>query len=210
MSPRILADIQRRRLDRPFDRLPIVANSCNYELRFDAWEMFDSGYSVKLCLLTMYLLNGEILRTDTRHQKAARGNGHLQLHAVHFFQQIRPSATEKHLSYLKACRPQKVSLHHAGLSTKGYLWAITSTLLPSAWPCPRTNRKRHRFGLRNPQRNCLSQLAGFLRMSGKECLACEIQEYLVIDMIYRKPTPAKKHMGIMAGSVVEATHAPDD
>lgn len=62
MSPRIFADVQRRRVKWCFDLLPIVANSCNYANRFASRAMMDSGYDLKLCLLTMYLLNGEIFR----------------------------------------------------------------------------------------------------------------------------------------------------
>jgi hypothetical protein len=68
MSPRIFADIQRRRLESPFDRLPIVANSCSYAIRLVSRDMSESGHSVELCLLTMYLLNGEIMRNG-RHIK---------------------------------------------------------------------------------------------------------------------------------------------
>ena len=66
MSPRIFADIQRRGLESPFDRLPIVVNSCNYAIRLVSRDMLKSGHSVELCLLTMYLLNGEIMR-NYRH-----------------------------------------------------------------------------------------------------------------------------------------------
>jgi ribosomal protein L31E len=48
MSPRIFADIQRRGLENPFDRLPIVANSCNYAIRLVSRNMLYSGHSVEL------------------------------------------------------------------------------------------------------------------------------------------------------------------
>ncbi|KAK0303173.1 hypothetical protein LTR82_017647 [Friedmanniomyces endolithicus] len=62
MSPRVFADIQRRGLEQPFDHLPIAANSCDYALRFVSQQMLTRGFSVGLCLLAMFLLNGEILR----------------------------------------------------------------------------------------------------------------------------------------------------
>jgi hypothetical protein len=62
MSPRIFIDIQQRGLESPFDRLLIVANSCNYAIRLVSRDISESGYSVELCLLTMYLLNREIMR----------------------------------------------------------------------------------------------------------------------------------------------------
>jgi hypothetical protein len=65
MSPRIFADVQRRHLDRRFDRLPIIANSCNYAIRFISQKMSEGNHDLKLCLPTMPLLNGELLR-DSR------------------------------------------------------------------------------------------------------------------------------------------------
>jgi hypothetical protein len=50
MSPRISANIQRRGLESPFDRSPIVANSCNYAIRLVSRTMLYSGHSVELCL----------------------------------------------------------------------------------------------------------------------------------------------------------------
>jgi hypothetical protein len=64
MSPRIIADMQRRNVCRPFDRLPIVANSCKYAIRFVSQDMSEGDHDLKLCLLTMGLLNGELLRNS--------------------------------------------------------------------------------------------------------------------------------------------------
>jgi hypothetical protein len=43
-----------------------------------------------------------------------------------------------------------------------------------------------------------------LDISGTEGLAFAIRKYLQTDLIFKKPTAAKKHMDIMAGSKVEA------
>lgn len=72
MAPRIFADIQRRRLENHFDRLPIVANSCIYAIRLPSQEMLPSGHSVEYCLLAMYLLNGEIIRNSRDIKKLLR------------------------------------------------------------------------------------------------------------------------------------------
>jgi hypothetical protein len=82
MSPRIFADIQRRGLESPFDRLPIVANSCNYAIRLVSRDMSESRHSVDHAELQA-------------HQKDANGDGHLELHAVHLVQQIRPTCENK-------------------------------------------------------------------------------------------------------------------
>jgi hypothetical protein len=72
MLPRILADVQWRNLDRRFDRLLIVANSCNYAIRFVSQKMSEGNHCLDLCLLTMSLLNGELLR-DSRDIRKDRG-----------------------------------------------------------------------------------------------------------------------------------------
>jgi hypothetical protein len=47
-------------------------------------------------------------------------------------------------------------------------------------------------------------LADMLGVSGAEGLASAIRKYLKTDMIFKKLTAAKKHMDIMAGSIVQA------
>jgi hypothetical protein len=46
-----------------------------------------------------------------------------------------------------------------------------------------------------------------LGVSGAEGLASAIRKYLKTDMIFKKLTAAKKHMDIMAGSIVQAMGA---
>jgi hypothetical protein len=205
MSPRIFADIQRRGLENPFDRLPIVANSCNYAIRLVSPNMLYSGHSVELCLLTMYLLNGEIMRNDRQIRKLPMDMDISNYMQYISFNKFDPPVKKKRLSYLKACRLHHVSLHHEGLLTKGFLWNVTRTLLPARWArCPRKSRKNHDFGLNDFQRDRLFQLADVLRKSSCRMLAADIERYLVDDMIREKPTAAKRHMDIMAESVVEA------
>jgi hypothetical protein len=205
MSPRIFADIQRRGLESPFDRLPIVANSCNYAIRLVSRDMLKSGHSVELCLLTMYLLNGEIMRNGRHIKKLPTEMGISNYMQYISFNKFDPPVKQKRLSYLKAYRLHDVSLHPEGLLTKGFLWHVTGTLRPSKWaPCRRNSRKNHDFGLNDFQRDRIFQLADVLRKSRCWMLAAEMEKYLVDDMTRKKPTTAKRHMDIMAESVVEA------
>ncbi|KAM0698733.1 hypothetical protein Q7P36_002200 [Cladosporium allicinum] len=205
MSPRIFADIQRRGLESPFDRLPIIANSCNYAIRLVSRDMLKIGHSVELCLLTMYLLNRDIMQNYRHIRKLP-----MEIDISNYMQYISfikfdPPVKTKRLSYLKACRLHYVSLHPKGLLTKGFLWHVTGTLLLTKWaPCPRNSRKNHDFGLNDFQRDRIFQLAGVLRKSRCWMLAAEIERYLVDDMTPKKPIAAKRHMDIIAESVVEA------
>ena len=56
----------RRRIEHKLDILPITANSCNYPTRFNSCEMRESGSSLEVCALAMFLLNGEVIR-DSDH-----------------------------------------------------------------------------------------------------------------------------------------------
>jgi hypothetical protein len=197
--------MQRRGLESPFDRLPIVANSCNYAIRLVSRDMLKSGHSVEPCLLTMYLLNGEIMR-NYRHIRKLPMEMDISNYMQYIsFNKFDPPVKKRHLSYLKACRLHHVSLHPKGLLTKGFLWHITGTLLPTKWaPYLRNSWKNHDFGLNDFQRDRIFQLASVLRKPRCWTLAAEIERHLANDMTPKKPTAAKRHIDIMAESVVEA------
>jgi hypothetical protein len=208
MSPRIIADMQRRNVCRPFDHLPIVANSCNYAIRFVSKDMSEGDHDLRLCLLTMGLLNGELLRNSWDIKKLPAEMDIANYMQYISFNGFDPPVTRRHLSYLKACRLHRVSLQQAGIWTEGILWVVNDTLLPSTWPlCPQKSRKRRQIGLSNFQRDRLIQFADLLCISGAEGLASAIRRYLKTDMTVKKPTAAKKYMDIMAGSIVEAMGA---
>jgi hypothetical protein len=208
MSPRIFADMQRRNVGREFDRLPIIANSCNYAIRFRSQKMYKTNHDLRLCLLTMGLLNGELLRDsrDIRKLPAEMDIANYMQYIT--FNQFDPPVTERRLSYLKACRLHQVSLQKAGICTRGIIWVVKDAISPSQWPnCPQRSRKRLKTGLRNFQRDCLLQLADMLDTLCAERLAFSIRRYLQTDLIFKNLTAAKKHMDIMAGSIVEAIEA---
>ena len=154
-------------------------------MRLISQDMSESGHSVELCLLTMYLLNGEIMR-DYRHIRKLPMEMDISNYMQYIsFNKFDPPVKTKCLSYLKSCRLHHLSLHPEGLLTKGFLWHITGTLRPTKWAlCPRNSRKNHGFGLNNFQRDHISQLADVLRKSGCRMLVAEIERYLA-DFLLR-------------------------
>jgi hypothetical protein len=112
MSIRIFADMQRSNVGRTFDRLPIIANSCSYAIRFVSQEIFKANHDLRLCLLTMGLLNGEVLRYswDIRMLPAEMNITNYMQYIT--FNKFDPPAMKRRLSYLKACRLHQVSLRH--------------------------------------------------------------------------------------------------
>jgi hypothetical protein len=179
MSPRIFADVQRKNLDRRFGRLPIIANSCNYAIRFIPQKVSEGNHDLELCLLTVHLLNGELLR-DSRDIKKLPAEIDITNYMRYIsFNKFDPPITKRRLSYLKACRLHRVSLQQAGVWTEGNIWVINDSLLPSKWPpCPQRSRKHHHIGLSNFQRDRLLQLADMLGILGAEGLASAIRKYI--------------------------------
>jgi hypothetical protein len=115
MSPRIFADMHRRNVGRPFDRLPIVANSCNYAIRFISQDMSQSDQDLELCLLTMNLLNGELLRKSQVIRRLPAEMDIVNYMQYISFNKFDPPVTKSRLSYLKACRLHHVSLQKVGI-----------------------------------------------------------------------------------------------
>lgn len=102
--------MQRRNVDREFDRLPIIANSCNYATRFVSREMSKEKHDLDLCILTIALLNRELL-CDSRDIKRLQAEIDIANYIQYItFNKFDPPITKKRLSYLKACRLHPVLL----------------------------------------------------------------------------------------------------
>jgi hypothetical protein len=128
MSPRIFTDMQRRNVDTEFDRLPIIANSCNSAIRFVSQKISKEKHDLDLCLLTMALLNGELLR-DSRDIKKLPAEMDITNYMQYMtFNKFDPPVTKRRLSYLKACRLHSISLQRAGIGQKAFYG-------PSTIPC---------------------------------------------------------------------------
>ncbi|KAI0517836.1 hypothetical protein F5B22DRAFT_602674 [Xylaria bambusicola] len=186
MSPTIIADVEKRGVKHVWDRLPIVANCCSYPVRMDIENLRKSRHSVSLSMLTMCLLNGEILNN-------ALSNTHISLDTTtsvflknQFFDKISSPGEEKSLTFNKGCRFINVKLTESGILTYGHLWEM--------------NRNRNRvirtdqFSRRLPwvqnpagdltrtEHQHLTQLCRQLRnFPDSKFLACSIKTYLKRD-----------------------------
>jgi hypothetical protein len=99
MSTRISADMQRRNVERQFDRLPIVANSCNYATHFTLQEMFKANHDLSLCLLTMGVLNEELFRDNRDITKLPAEMNITDYVQYITFNKFDPPITNRRLSY---------------------------------------------------------------------------------------------------------------
>lgn len=60
MTPTLVRDVERRQMQERWDRLAITANCCQYAVRLKA-EKLCFKHSLSLSVLTLCLLNGEVL-----------------------------------------------------------------------------------------------------------------------------------------------------
>ncbi|KAH7243971.1 heterokaryon incompatibility protein-domain-containing protein [Fusarium solani] len=127
MTPQIIEDVTGRELDRDWDRLAIIANCCQYINRLDSRELQQSGYSLSLSLLTLCLVNGEILSNHPAegvNAGAARAAPFTDILHMHFFDGLEcPEPTGK-LTFNKGCRFSSVILAEEGVKTEGHLWRL--------------------------------------------------------------------------------------
>jgi hypothetical protein len=127
MFSTIFADIEKRDVKIPWDRLVIGANCCQYPIRLDIGQLQQRGYSLSLSMLTMCLLNGEILynngEAEPTHTVVPRMAVSRYL-KDQFFDAFIPPGVEYSLTFNKACRFIDVELRASGVMTKGHLWKL--------------------------------------------------------------------------------------
>jgi hypothetical protein len=124
MSPTILRELGTRNMSNIEDILAIAANSCDYSERLNPKKLQDTGTSLSLALLTLYLLNGEILRPRSAAVAGFRGN------IFQFLKQntlpVQPplGPEERGLTFAKHCRFAQVTLCQTGIETQGIIWRL--------------------------------------------------------------------------------------
>jgi hypothetical protein len=205
MSSRIVVDIQRRIIRNPFERLPIIANACDYAVRLDG--MNRKRCNVLSCCLALSLLNGEILRNPKRIKRLPTDMWVSDFMQHAFFNKFDPPVRENHLTYLKKCRLSEVTLVPQGISTKGHIWILDSTIKVNlgskgySWI-----REERNLGPREIQKYCLLRLLDVLRSRGQKCqvLADELERCFHTDAGEATPDATKKHNHTMLGPVIDA------
>lgn len=191
MSPTVFADVLKRRVTEPLDLLAITANCCDYETRIDTEQLKGSESSLSLCMLVMYLLNGEIVKNGSLNVSEASDNvvQFLNTNTIKF----DPPVPNRELTFIKHLRFSSVRLTDLGIETEGLLWKLhrtidpTSIALPSnprTGGTPRRSSLRHSSfykdepGLNEHQRNRLRQLADHLSTQKYRRLADDILDYV--------------------------------
>lgn len=183
MTPTVIADIEARGLSKPWDRLAIIANCCQYRVRLDGGELSRRGLSPSLSVLAMCLLNGEILNNGSNDMRPVAELTTSQLVDRLMFGGIKaPADDTRRLTFNKGCRLTDVELTAGGIATKGHLWKLGRIINTATFPrrLPWINKPSGR--LTSDHRKCLLQLVFHLRDSDRcHWLADQIDEYLDTD-----------------------------
>lgn len=119
MSPAIFEDISTRGITVPSDILAIAANCCRYVARLNSKVLDDTQESLSIAILTMFVMNGEIVRHDVAKEDVLRHTVFecLRIAKLH----IEPPILAGALIFIKACRLPPVKMTTAGLEVKGVL-----------------------------------------------------------------------------------------
>ncbi|RYP66846.1 hypothetical protein DL771_007568 [Monosporascus sp. 5C6A] len=182
MTPTVIADIEARGLSKPWDRLAIVANCCQYPVRLDDEVLSRQRRSLSLSVLAMCLLNGEILdNNDDGLKPVAPLTTSNFLKAQLFEAFSAPEDDTRRLTFNKGCRLTDVELTPDGILAKGHLWKLGRVVDTSMFPpkLPWINNPSGRLTLN--QRKRLLQLVFCLSDLKHLSLAGRIDEYLDAD-----------------------------
>ncbi|KAF5230747.1 hypothetical protein FANTH_13739 [Fusarium anthophilum] len=161
MSPSIIEDITSRNLEREWDRLAIIANCCQYANRLNSAQLQADKHSLSLSILTLILMNGEILSNGPRDKLDARVMTITELLHRHFFYGLESPWKKARLTFNKSCRFANVLLTEEGVRTEGYLWRLDIEIMTTGFHnCIRSRgKKRYRQPIKRPLEWLAEQLA---------------------------------------------------
>jgi hypothetical protein len=119
MSPAIFEDIHIRGITVPSDILAIAANCCRYLTRLNSEELNLIKASLSIAILTLFVINGEILRHDIPQNTILNQTVFECLSTAKLV--IQPPVPAGELIFIKMCRLPAVSMKPEGLMTRGVL-----------------------------------------------------------------------------------------
>lgn len=201
MSPTIIKDITSRQLEREWDRLAIIANCCQYTKRLNSTQLQGNKHSLSLSLLTLVMMNGEILRNHPQDKvdvSAARKMTITEFLHKHFYYGLDCPWDNAKLTFNKGCRFANVDLTEEGVRTRGYLWRFDGEISTAQFRnySQTRKRKRNRQPVKSPLEWLAEQLPDRYRL-----LSQRLYEILDLEV---PSSAAEKWMLNMAGKVEEA------
>jgi len=209
MSPLILADIGKRDITEHSDLLAIAANCCGYSNRLITTDLKTIKCSLSLSILTLYLLNGEIIFNDQMVSKGTLPNNIFDFLKKQSLDNFDPPVVDKQLTFIKGCRLPSVILLKEGIKTAGQLWKLGKVVETRKFPSRLPWERSPDYGLGLYQRRRLRQLVNELA-SGKhgkkyKTLARDINKFLHEDAALEDDADfVKQYKDLMAEVLVQA------
>jgi hypothetical protein len=182
MTPIVIADIEARKLSKPWDRLALIANCCQYAIRLDGEALSQRRCSLSLSVLAMCLLNGEIVNNGNDEMTSvAELTTSGSLKALMFRAFYAPEDDTRRLTFNKGCRLTNVELTAGGIATRGHVWKLGRVIDTSRFrrKLPWIDEPSGRLTL--GQRKRLLQLVFYLNDLNYRWLARRIDDYLAAD-----------------------------
>ena len=209
MTPRIVSDIDKKDISKPWDRLAIVANCCGYAIRLDGDELSRNKSSLSLSILAQCLLNGEVLHNGRVpiHDIAAMTVPEYLEEAI--FSELDSSVSTYSLTFRKSCRFIAPFFSQLGVHTRGHIWKLQRVVDTNDWPAQGGWVDTLQGGLSPIQRKQLAYLELWADNEGYKGLAGNLSVYLQRDAVLaevedEKLSFTKRYMKIMAGEVADA------
>ncbi|KAI1057387.1 hypothetical protein LB507_011539 [Fusarium sp. FIESC RH6] len=209
MSPTVIDDIQRRRLDKPWDKLAIIANCCQYDTLIN-YKQMEKPKSLSISTLAMYILNGEILKNEPLKNRSSLLEETLsQFLKKQAFDGFRPPTSQPDLTFNKGCRFIDVKITPIGIKTKGHLWKLGRIIDTSRFRLPLPEAQGKLCSLDEDEQQHLAWLVAELKSLNEATLAQHIQNFFSYDRTRPfeysgKETFSRWYMGIMAEGLVAA------
>ena len=119
MSPAILEDIGTRGITAPSDILGITANCCRYITRLNSHVLNDINESLSIAVLTLFVMNGEILRHDVQRESILKQTVFECLSTAKI--RVHPPVPAGELIFIKMCRFPAVTMRASGRMVRGVL-----------------------------------------------------------------------------------------
>ncbi|KAF4996964.1 hypothetical protein FGRMN_4182 [Fusarium graminum] len=209
MTPRIIADIQKRGLTDAWDKLAIIANCCQYNITMDH-KMIQEPQSLSLSILAMYLLNGEILSNQPQdHFLSMLDKPLSEFLEDQAFQAFDAPKHEQRLTFNKRCRFVEVKLKPDGIETKGHLWKLGRIIDPATFRFLLPESTGTPASVARDEKSLISQLAFELRRLREITLARHLERFITYDHNSQgknlgRETFSRGYMRVMAKGLVEA------
>lgn len=212
MSPFVFEDLECRGIDKPFDVLPIAANVCGYRFRLRSAQLAkinisDSAGLVGLCMLTMYLSNGEIFFNGELIRNLPTGKGLSEYIKYISPGLFVPPLGDRRLTWMKECRLRPAKLSLEGIVTSGHLWHVYKSIrVPYSGHVPNFRNDSRTVGLGRYERKTLFQLVdGLEQLDICKELCDKLVQYLGDEKERRDGSSwSEDYMKIMAKEVVQA------